>query len=497
MRHLGLVILLAIVACSLSAQEMRPVAEQGLHFDFGAGGGYSTDTNVDLAGRPFDRLTAGFSFADDFFSTGASFIVTNDGRYNPSESWMPSVGNQYFLLDQGYIRFTFKKLSFEGGFLKNTAPFDDPYELFLNSQGNPSRGMDLIYQTDSFYYESRWIGINYLSAFTYGYGTAAQAGTQWMDKGMNYRVIGFKTGAFFFGLEDSVVYLQRNFDALYFLSPMPSILTRSIFATQFSDNPWDTVPNDDHSLMGLFGQYKADPYYAFARILINDLNLNFLFGSSSSVSSSNVNKIAWSLGGRVKTDVGTFGLFHAGATDYTYAASYQSTTSFNTNPFEYTYYPVVTLNGSTMIDITDNYIGFQYGENALAFLATYDTVPFKGSSSAFDLSSGLEFVINGSKSPDKPLHAYADYSYVPQKIQIFANDPVLEYILVLRNKMTKDFLPFALNVELDVGYDWNKLGIAPVNATIAGGGPAPFEYVPMPGVDSFIFTLIIGGSVHL
>ena len=72
-RHV-LVILFAIVALRLPAQESRPVADQGLHFDFGAGGGYSTDTTVDAAGRPYDRLGAGFSFADGFFSTGASFI---------------------------------------------------------------------------------------------------------------------------------------------------------------------------------------------------------------------------------------------------------------------------------------------------------------------------------------------------------------------------------------------------------------------------------------
>jgi hypothetical protein len=495
MRNHVLFILIATVAFGLGAQETQPAADQGIHLDVSAGGGYSTDTNVDPAERPFDRLSAGFSFANGFFSTGASFIMTNDGKYNSSEPWMHAVGDQYFLLDQGYIRFFYEGFSFAGGYLRNLAPFDDPYELFLNPNGNRSRGMDLVYQTDSFYYESRWIGINYLSALSYGYGSGAYSATPWIDKGMNYRVIGIKAGDFFFGLEDSVVYLYRNFDALYFLSPMPSILTRSILATG-SANPWDTISNADHSLMGLFGQYKADPFYAFARILVNDLNLNFIFGDSSSVSSPNVNKLAWSLGGRVKTAVGTFGLFHAGATDYTYAASYPDPVDFNTRPFEYTYYPVVSVNGSTMIDIGDNYIGFQYGENALAFLGTFDTVLFRDSPAAFSLSSGLEFVINGSKSPDKPLHAYAAYADIPQKIQIFANDPVLEYILVARARLSKELPPFTLNAEIDVGYDWNKLGIGPINDALAAQN-APLEYVPMAGADAVILTLTIGASVHL
>ena len=248
--------------------------------------------------------------------------------------------------------------------------------------------------------------------------------------------------------------------------------------------------------MGLFGQYKADPYYAFARILINDLNLNFLFGNSGSVSASNVNKLAWSLGGRMKTDAGTFGFFHAGATDYTYAASYPDPVNFNVSPFEYTYYPVVSLNGSTMIDIQDNYIGFQYGENALAFLGTFDTVLFSNSPYSFALSSGLELVLNGSKSPDKPLQGYADYPDVPQKIQLFANDPVLEYILVLRNKLSKELAPFTLSAELDIGYDWNKLGVGPISAALAAQN-APLEYRPMAGSNSVIFTIILGGTYHL
>ena len=50
---------------------------------------------------------------------------------------MTAVGGQYFLLDQGYIRFAWKNFSLEGGYLKNLAPFDDPYELFLNPQWQP------------------------------------------------------------------------------------------------------------------------------------------------------------------------------------------------------------------------------------------------------------------------------------------------------------------------------------------------------------------------
>ena len=492
-RFVVITLLLAFGVAQVPAQTVAPEAlvPSGLHLSLDGLGGYSTDV-----GYPYDRLGAGLAFADDFFSTAASVVVTNDGKYNPSEAWMYGIGDQYFLLDEGYARFASGHIAFEGGYLKDLAPFDDPYELFLNPLGHSSRGMDLVYQTDRFYFESRWIGINYLSAFAYGYGDPTHAATQWVDKGMNYHVIGAKVGGFFFGLEDSVVYLGRNFDALYFLSPLPSILIRSIFATGLSNNPWDTVPNNDHSLMGLFGQYQSGPLYLFARALVNDLNLNFIFGDTGPFASGNVNKLAWSLGGRFKTSVGTFGLFHAGATDYTYAASYPDPTNFNVNPLEYTYYPVVSLNGSKMVDITDNYIGFQYGEDALAFMATFDTTLMRYAPTAFDLSSALEFVINGSKSPDKPLHAYNQYDEIPQKIQIFANDPVLEYILTFRNKLSKQLGPLTLTFELDIGYDLNKLGIGPINASLAAQN-APLEYQPLAGVDEPIFSLTIGGTLSL
>ena len=79
--------------------------------------------------------------------------------------------------------------------------------------------------------------------------------------------------------EESSVYL-RAFDPNYFFSPLPSILTNSIL-TQGNNPCTEGGTQNDNSLMGLFSDYKSGPIYAEAQLLVDDINLNFLFPSNS------------------------------------------------------------------------------------------------------------------------------------------------------------------------------------------------------------------------
>ena len=76
------------------------------------------------------------------------------------------------------------------------------------------------------------------------------------------------------------------------------------------------------------------------------------------------------------------------------------------------YYPVVVFGGNPM-DPRDSNIGFPWGENALAFKVTFDTDILKGTEWAFGLSTSIEYVLNGSKSPDNPWHQYQYDSQIP------------------------------------------------------------------------------------
>ena len=79
----------------------------------------------------------------------------------------------------------------------------------------------------------------------------------WRDKGVNYRLMSLTFGDWTFGYEESAVYIDRAFDPLYFLSPMPSILTNALLTV--GSTPWSTSGNDN-SLMGLFARVsRRDP----------------------------------------------------------------------------------------------------------------------------------------------------------------------------------------------------------------------------------------------
>jgi len=301
-------------------------------------------------------------------------------------------------------------------------------------------------------------------------------------------LIAVKLSGFRIGYEESSVYL-RSFDANYFFSPLPSILTNTLL-TQGS-NPWSQGANgqNDNSLMGLFSDYKSGPFYAEAQFLVDDINLNFLFPS---LYSPNLDKFAWSIGGRYKFPFGTLGFWHGGATAHTYAASYSSPTDANTIPYEYVYYPTVEFPAGSGIpmDPRDSNIGFPWGENALAFKITFDTDLLGGSPWAFGLSTSIEYVINGSKSPDNPWHQYTDPSQIPDRIQLFnvGGPEVLNNILIFHGAVTKRIGNLEVRVGIDVGGDFNALGVAAVSGT----PPEPPMLAGVPGTNYLILDLILG-----
>jgi hypothetical protein len=438
-------LLVALVMPFLGAQEASG-SSYGLQASAELGGGYST-----TAGTAYDLGSVGFSYSSPFIDFGAAFHVTNDGKYASTEPWMVRAGNQYFMLDEGYTRLHAGGLSFEGGYLQSLSAIETPYEVFLNPLAPSSLGMALSYEDGLFQYQSRWIGVNLRSSNTYPYGT----GGTWSDKGVNYRLMALKLGDLRVGYEESSVYL-RAFDPNYFFSPLPSILTNTIL-TQGA-NPWTQAGGgNDNSLMGLFADYKSGPVYAEAQILVDDINLNFLFPAGSSFYSPNLDKLAWSIGGKYAFPFGTIGFWHGGATAHTYASTYSVGTDINAIPYEYMYLPTVVYNGS-IVDPRASNIGFQWGENALAFRVTYDAEPFGGTPWAFSLSAHLEYVLNGSKSPDNPWHEYSKPGEIPDRIQLFnvGGSEVLEQYLILHTGVKKQLGDFQVRAVFDIGGDFNS-----------------------------------------
>jgi hypothetical protein len=461
-RHVVAVALvfMAVHGTSVHAQTADGPSDS-IHAEAWIGGGYtlSEPAFYDIAGMRF-------SFDAPFLSLVASAHLSNDGKFLPTEAWLRDLGNQYIVIDQGTTGIHAGNFSFLAGYMKPTSSIDTPYQVYLNPNAPASLSMVLSFEDSFFEYESRWISVNLRSANKYGWGPASKEDSYWLDKSVNYRLLAVKLGDVRVGYEESSVYL-RSFDANYFFSPLPSFLTNTIMTQSL--NPWTQDPGyNDNTLMGAFADYRSGPAYGEAQLLVDGVNFNFLVPAGSSLNTWSLNQLAWSLGGRYAFPFGTLGLWHGGATAYTYAAIYPTQYSSsqsapydaNKIPYEYMYIPTVVYNGS-IVDVRDSNIGFMWGENALAFRLTYDALPFAGTPWELSLNSSFEWAINGQKSPDNPWHAYTDFSHIPERIQLFnvGGAEVLEHVLLLRVGAAKRLGDFTASIRFDIGGDINAMTI--------------------------------------
>jgi hypothetical protein len=402
----------------------------------------------------------------------------NDQRYSPAERyWL----GRYFYLHQGGILLDFDFLKVKAGRFIHRDVIDSPYSLFISSQdeqpahwfwqpGLPAILADFTFQGGPFLYESRWIQLNARSANNYP------------DRGANYKVFALQFGDFRFGLQDSAVYVDRIFDAEYFFSPMPHIFTQ---IARNDGKPWSEDINDN-TLVGLFVEWQKPLYYLYAQWLVDDISLSSLVpeflkdivGGNLKIPS----KLAWSLGGYYDFSFGRLGFYHAGATKYTFSPP----TDVAIYPYQYTYYPAVDyqLKDSTVLtlDYVDNYIGYKYGENNLAFQFDYSNT-----FSDVEFSAMLEYVISGSKSPANPWHEFADKDAAGRDTRLL-DDPVLEHTISTRVAGSWSWRNLTLYTLLRLGGVFNKLELEPA----ADGDPDIFR--PQPGLHKFIYQWTVGAT---
>jgi hypothetical protein len=489
-RQVFILVIAVWLAPGLPADEVSAELEAGI--------GYTSEGTTWAGFYDLARINAGFS--SDFLDLGFAFHVTNDGHYEPKSWWLQELGGQYFVLDEGFTRLHTGNLLFEGGYLKALSSIETPYEVFINPGGHSSLGMVLGYTGSVFEYESRWIGVNIRSSNTYGYGQHTDE--PWRDKGVNYRLLSVRLGDWRVGYEESTVYMDRAFDPLYFLSPMPSILTNSVLTV--GGAPWAQGGEvNDNSLMGLFAEYRSGPAYAEVQLLVDDLNPNFLLSEDSPLAFlKNLTKLAWSLGGQYRFGFGTLGFWHGGATAHTFAATYPTNLpdppyDMNTLPYEYVYYPVVEYDDK-MLDVRDSSIGFPWGENALAFRVTFDTEILESSPWGFGLRASLEYVMNGSKSPDNPWHEYTEMSSIPQRIQLFnvGGPEVLEHRITLHAKATKQLGDFEARIGIDIGGVFNGLEAWYGTPEMIARDEPPI-LKPEKGNNRFVFVVELGARYLL
>ena len=357
----------------------------------------------------------------------------NDKKYSPAAAMLPSgdLGGFYFYLNEGGLAYDRKPLQILLGRYRNYDEVDSPYSLFINSKGLPANTMKFRWESNYFFYQTQWIGLNWNSAASSpawneyerrkrgltgpddwyipvdpNYGPAAEGVPYgFPDRGVNFKAYGIKINDWRLGFLDAASYSGRPFDLEYLLNPIPMYFTQYFRAT--GGRPWATETNDN-CLMGLFWDIKKNNWDAYTQVLVDDFSLGFLRFLYSGFS-RNPWKAAWALGGRIHTPIGSFGLHHGGALKYTFEpigtdghGRYKNDAA--ATAYGYAFYPETRYydgNNLVSIMIEDMMVGYKYGENNLAFQLDYQNT-FYG----FLFTSELELVLAGNNSPANPWQHY-------------------------------------------------------------------------------------------
>ncbi|MDZ7793191.1 MAG: hypothetical protein U5P10_05700 [Spirochaetia bacterium] len=418
--------------------------------------------------------------------------MNNDDRYDGGDEQQYLFG-RYFLMEAGYTDLKLGPFNIRLGRSNQSDAVDNPYSIYINSEDIPKMQADVSYEGNMFFYRTRWVSLN---SDSNQYYTGYQDEVHWEDRGMNYKVYGVNVGDWRFGFQDSVVYLDQEFDPEYFLNPIPMYLIQIINSNE--GRPWGEYGNVK-SQMGFFAERTREGDYGSAQIMIDDLNGNFL---PTVENQQNLTKMAWSIGGRKDFPFGTVGAYHAGATKYTFQATYAEESyddavpgdavdiHYNYYPYEYTYYPVSVYkleNGDSMpLHYTENYIGYKYGENNIAFMVDYENSFTKSLIGPFSLYSSLEWILNGSKAPNNPWHEGHNTSVSDMNVLLL--DGTIEQVVVNTTRFSKPLGGFNFNIDLILGGRFNAMTLdQPVENEA-------YIFYPQAGKNEPIAELRIGGT---
>lgn len=417
-----------------------------------------------------DAVSAEASFSTPFFFIEAGLSFLNDGKYSPFANYEL---NHYFQMEDCLTGLRYGGLSLSGGRGKPADAIDTPYALFFSAPADHPVYLDLEYEAGYFSYVSRWVQLSRDSSFAYE-GTDLPVS----DSGMNYKAYSIDLGSLRFGVQEASVYLYENFNVESFLNPAPAYVQQLIVYS--SDRPYSQAQNPN-SLMGAFAEYRKGGLGLNAQLLLDDINASFLAPALGWLIPAlneieNVSKFAWSLGGSYRFPFGKLGIHHAGATKYAFESTYTSAANYSgivyaglapdyaILPYGYTYHPFSAYSYGGVehvVGYADNYIGFKYGENALAFMVDYENAFLEGGPWSFDLSASLEYAINGSKSPANPWHELDTWIGIGRPIVLF-DESVLEHGLVASADLSKRYKAWDFYFHAELGYVWNRLALVPV-----------------------------------
>ena len=476
-------IALMFLCCAL-AWGADPDAQSPLTWSFTGELTLRPDRVTEEAGL-YDRLNTSLLYRYRFLQLLGEVSLARDERYVPEEPY--TLGRTFFIENAGVL-LDFGFLSMRAGRFVHHDVVESPYSLFISSAdhwgsgwaaGLPAVLADFGIHGGRFTYESRWVRLNQNATQLMPDGSGP-----YPDRGANYKVFSVQVGNWRFGMQDAAVYFGRVFDEEYFLSPVPNILTQMV--TKRDSTPWQENANDN-GIMGLFADWRPAWGYLYAQWLVDDISLDFLipwFLRDTLGDRRIANKWAWSLGGHWDLPFGRLGFYHAGATKYTFEATYDG------EPYGYTYYPAVQYSLdddpadlSMTLDPQDNYLGYKYGENNLAFRVELSRLPrpLLGA----DFRAAVEYVLSGSKSPANPWHEYASAAAAGRYTQML-DEPVLEHTIVGEAAAAWPWRGWTFYTLLRLGGVFNRLGL---EAAADSGAPI---FRPQAGENALLYAWTLG-----
>jgi hypothetical protein len=428
---------------------------------------------------------AGFDASSGRLEVLGHLGFRTDGTYGGFMNGGYGYGNLCFqTIDGGFI-YSGDSIKASMGKLEMRDIVDSPYSLFLSGRNNKALTASLDFNTGNFFYQDRWISLSYNLLNTYEGATWS-----WPDRSAVVKAWGVQLGSFRVALQDAIVYTGSSgrdplFNYEYYLYPIPSFFVQYIGSSE--DSPWRQNDYNDNSMTGFMLDWRNEDWYALGQVLVDDFDTNRFLKPSGT---QNPDKIAWEMGVTRKTEIGTFGFYHAGATKYTFEPYGNSTQN---DMYGYTFSPDVEfdVNGKyRMIEPEDNYVGYLHGENNIAFMGTWKNL--------FDrcaVEASLEFMISGSKSPANPWGPLMSWSDDGSGDKLL-NDARLEKRLVLSGSASIPAGSFVIGAEVKIGWVWNELDLASTSTSASDAVNGLSYYYPS-NKAAPIGQLAIGATYHL
>ena len=452
-----------------------PKTSPALEFDFLVGpivGNQVPETVALATGTGLEHTVGDFTF---------TWLVSADtlGLY-PAPFHGDYFGNLALDIDLAGVNYSGTPWFMRLGKLPGFDIVNSPYSLFINGSGLAVPGLTFGYEDERFLFRQQWMYLGEDSQY------------DWYDRGAVQKTYALKLGTFRFGFQDVAVTSNTVLDPLDFILPAPSFLVQ--YVALAPGRPWTrehTEETNKNSIMGFFADYDAGSWYAYAQLLIDDLNANFIFKPDGA---QNPSKIAVSLGGYYEVPgLGRIGAFLAAAQKYTFEPFGHGPESDPVNyQYSYTLYPASAYwynDAWYGINVESNMLGYRNGENDLSVCLSWEGSPWKSGRilSLLTASSELEFSVTGSQSPGNPWHEYIywddpeDGYVLGEPTTAFLDDPRLRYRLRLKGKFILPIRDFSLRADYLLGYEWNRMELDTEAAHVDEFNPVNGQPIWRPG----------------